>query len=78
MNDCCENTDQEIWRKVRGDYYSPSIHVTEYRGIGINCGGTVIVAPVERWHEAGKLLFSVDPDISSWKRRLAMWLLKSK
>ena len=44
-----KNTDREIWRKVPGDFYSPSIHVTEGGGIGINVGGTVIVMPVEEW-----------------------------
>ncbi len=49
-----QNTDREIWRKVPGDYYSPSIHVTEGGGIGINVGGFVIVKPVEWWHEMAK------------------------
>jgi hypothetical protein len=45
-----KNTDKEIWRKVEGNYYSPSIHVTESGGIGINVGGIVIVKPIEDWH----------------------------
>lgn len=45
------NTDREIWRETPGDYYSPSIHVTEGGGIGINVGGTVIVRPVRDWHD---------------------------
>ena len=52
------NTDRELWRKLPGDYYSPSIHVTEGGGIGINVGGLVIVKSVEEWHtlahEAGE------------------------
>ena len=52
----CENTDKEIWREVEGDYYSPSIHVTESGGIGVNVGGYVIVAPVEEWHKAMRLI----------------------
>jgi len=51
MDNCAENTDTEIWRKVKGDYYSPSIHVTKSGAIGINVGGAVIVASVEKWHE---------------------------
>jgi hypothetical protein len=47
------NTDKEIWRRTADDYYSPSIHVTEDNGIGINVGGHVIVKPVEDWHKAG-------------------------
>ena len=44
------NTDKEIWRKVKDDVYSPSIHTTYGGGIGINVGGNVIVLPVEKWH----------------------------
>ncbi len=54
MTDCAQNTDRELWRKVPGDYYSPSIHVTEGGGIGIDIGGFVIVKPVEWWHEMAK------------------------
>jgi hypothetical protein len=46
----CANTDREIWRETPDDYYSPSIHVTQQSGIGINVGGTVIVMPVRDWH----------------------------
>ena len=45
-----KNTDREIWRKVPGDYYSSSIHVTKDDGIGINVGGLVFVRPVVEWH----------------------------
>ena len=56
----CENTDKEIWRKTESDYYSPSIHVTESGSIGINVGDYVIVAPVEEWHEAMRLIGSTE------------------
>lgn len=46
------NTDRELWREREGDYYADSIHVTERGGIGINCGGTVIVMPLREWHNA--------------------------
>ena len=72
------NTDKKLWEKTPGDYYSDSIHVTEFGGIGIDCGGHVIVAPVRKWHEAGNLLLCVDPGMKSWKYRLAMWLLGKK
>ncbi len=52
IDSAAKNTDREIWRRIPGDYYSPSIFVTEKGGIGINIGGHVIVAPIERWHEA--------------------------
>ncbi len=74
---CAMNTDKEIWRRVPGDYYSPSMHVTRGGGIGINYGGHVIVAPVEKWHECGEKLLCVNERIPSWKWRLAMWLLRS-
>jgi hypothetical protein len=52
MKDSAKNTDREIWRKVSDDYYSPSIHVTFDGRIGINVGGRVIVATIEKWHRA--------------------------
>jgi hypothetical protein len=74
-NDTCLNTDKEIWREKSGDYYADSIHVTEGGGIGINCGGHVIVAPVRKWHELGKKFLCVNPKLSGWKK-LVMWLMK--
>jgi hypothetical protein len=53
------NTDKEIWRRTPDDYYSPSIHVTENGDIGINVHGWVLVASVEKWHEAGIEAFVV-------------------
>jgi hypothetical protein len=47
-----QNTDRELWRgpdEGNGDYYADSIHVTEGGGIGINCGGHVIVMPLRDW-----------------------------
>ena len=59
------NTDKELWRKVPDDYYSPSIHVTEFGDIGIDVGGYVLVAPIEAWHKAGIEAFTVpDPNIN--------------
>lgn len=74
---CCQNTDKEIWREREKDYYANSIHVTEGGGIGINCKGHVIVAPVEQWHKAGELVFCVNDKLPffSLRRKLAMWLL---
>lgn len=77
MNAPCQNTDREIWRERIGDYYANSIHVTSNNGIGIDCGGTVIVAPLHKWHRAGQLLFGFDSSLANWRRKLAMWLLKA-
>lgn len=44
------NTDRELWREVEGDYYAPSIFVTERGGIGIDVGGSVYVKPIREWH----------------------------
>lgn len=49
-DDAAKNTDVEIWRETEGDYYSPSIFVTEQGGIGINVGGHCAVKPVCDWH----------------------------
>lgn len=51
----CENTDTELWRKFKGDFYSPSIHVTKSGAIGINVAGHVIVMSIEKWHSLGKM-----------------------
>lgn len=51
LNDAKQNTDREIYRVQEGDYYADSIHVTEGGGIRFNCGGTVIVMPLRKWHE---------------------------
>lgn len=58
------NTDRELWRLVPDSYYSPSIHVTESGGIGINVGGHVIVMPVDQWHALGvaSMRATVQPD----------------
>ena len=53
----CQNTDKEIWRKVPGDYYSPSIHVTESGRIGIKVRGRVLIASIEGWYLAGEKMF---------------------
>lgn len=71
----CKNTDKELWREKPGDYYSDSILVTEYGGIGINCGGHIIVAPVKKWHAAAEVFLCVNPNLKQWKWELAMWLL---
>jgi hypothetical protein len=58
----CENTDRELWREREGDYYADSIHVTKEGGIGINCGGYVIVKSLKGWHElASKALPKIGP-----------------
>lgn len=48
------NTDRELWREREGDYYADSIHVTKQGGIGINCGGHVIVRSLKNWHGLAK------------------------
>lgn len=53
-----KNTDRELWRERNGDYYAPSLFVTEGGGIGMNVGGTVIVRPVREWHKLALSLLS--------------------
>ena len=64
--------DRELWREKSGDFYSDSIHVTSDGGIGINCGGMVIVAPLKQWHaaiqERDSLLKRVE-ELERWKDR---------
>lgn len=55
------NTDRELWREREGDYYADSIHVTASGGIGINCGGTVIVRPLRGWFALASSHTAVEP-----------------
>lgn len=55
-----KDTDKEIWRKVKGDFYSPSIHATERGGIGMNVGGYCIVMPIEKWHSLATELEKIE------------------
>lgn len=50
MENAAQNTDRELWREHEGDYYSPSLFVTQGGGIGINVGGLCIVKPIREWH----------------------------
>lgn len=52
LSGSAENTDRELYRERAGDYYADSIHVTADGGIGMNCGGLVLVRPIRKWHEA--------------------------
>ncbi len=61
MDNQAANTDREIYREPdagHGSFYSDSIHVTKEGGIGINCGGTVVVMSLQDWFGAG--------DCSGW------------
>lgn len=58
MDGAAQNTDRELWRgpdEGNGSFYADSIHVTVGGGIGINCGGLVIVKPLRDWHRAAAL-----------------------
>ena len=74
------NTDREIWRETKDDYYAPSMHVTISDGIGINVGGTVFLMPIRAWH-ALACQDKKQLDISIWKaiesaphdRRILVW-----
>jgi hypothetical protein len=44
-----QNTDIELWRERPGDFYSDSVLLTKGGGIGIKCGGKVIVRTPRRW-----------------------------
>lgn len=65
MNEVCDNTDREIWRRTPGDFYSPSIHVTDGGAIGMEVGGYVIVASPESWHAFCKISEAAD-DLEAW------------
>lgn len=64
------NTDREIWREREGDFYADSIHVTEGGGIGINCGGSVIVMPLRKWFEAANSLSRAQAEIAGLREAM--------
>ncbi len=73
----CENKDRLLWKQGQeDDITANTIHVTDQGGIGIQCGGHAIVAPLKSWHEAGEIMMCVNTE-PCWKYNLAMWLLKS-
>lgn len=49
------NTDRELFREVKDDYYSPSLRVTENGMIGIDVGGFVRVMSLRDWHRMAKI-----------------------
>mgnify|MGYP003483787928 CR=1 FL=1 len=64
MEGAALNTDRELWREgdAENDSFANSIHVTKRGGIGINCGGHVIVMPLAAWHALAAKDFPV-PDL---------------
>ena len=57
-----ENTDRHLWP----DTTAPgapheSIHVTKQGGIGIDCGGYVIVMSLKRWHALAREVIEHGP-----------------
>lgn len=66
-----KNTDKRIWKKIPGDAFSPSIHVTEQNTISIDIAGHVISAPVEVWHESMNMMLSLKM-LSWWRRK---WII---
>ena len=67
------NTDREIWRKRKDDYYSPSIFITKQNGMGINVGGEVIVKPVEKWFKLAQEEINLIKQIEELERSEKMW-----
>ncbi len=59
-----ENTDKEIWRKIEGDYYSPSIFVTKEGNVGISVGGNVYVQSVEEWHKQAEQIAELEKELN--------------
>jgi hypothetical protein len=61
-----KNTDKEIWRELDGEYYSPSIFVTEQGKIGINVGGHVWVQSVEAWHKQAERIAELEKELAKY------------
>lgn len=81
MNDqVCENTDVRLWEEPATDFKKHfsrgKIFVTKRNGIGIECGGYAIVTPLRNWHTMAKTFMPHRLESTSWRFRLARWLLK--
>lgn len=66
-----QNTDREIWHDRDDHGYGPSIFVTQGGAIGINVGGTAIVAPVQAWHSSASDAGNLRAEIESLKNDVA-------
>lgn len=60
MSGPVQNTDRELWREIPGDYYAPSLFVTQDGGVGINVGGRVFVKSLREWHA---LVAATEPEL---------------
>ena len=65
MEYAAQNTDTELWRAPPGDYYADSVHITEGGGLGINCGGLVIVRPLRDWHSLERRLAEAEEQLAA-------------
>ena len=70
MQHPAKNTDRELWRESDGDYYSPSLHVTESGAIGMNVGGSVIVMRIRDWHALARQLAEAQQRIAAAEIKL--------
>ena len=69
-NAACDNTDLTLWKSDTGD----RLILVEGGYIGLDVGGTVLVATPACWHKAGKFAFE-SVNKNTWRYRLGMWLL---
>lgn len=65
MEYAAQNTDTELWRAPPGEYYADSVHITEGGGLGINCGGLVIVRPLRDWHSLERRLAEAEEQLAA-------------
>lgn len=76
MSGPAQNTDRELWRERPDDYYADSVHVTAAGGIGINCGGTVIVKPLREWHCLAARVRELEADRAEGIQRTSMAVIR--
>jgi len=63
LREANKNTDKELWREVKGDYFSPSIHIAWGNGVGMNVGGRVIVMPIRKWHKLAEQVLEAGDEL---------------
>ncbi len=60
-----QNTDRHLWPLVSDNAHCATMHVTASGAIGIQCGGHVIVMPLEKWHALGRLRCAMEDVLSA-------------
>lgn len=69
MSDAIANTDRTLWRDE-----DDSVFITQGGGLGINCGGHVIVKPLLAWHQQSATIARLEAERDEAERQRQTWV----